>query len=1140
MTAVPFHNHSDFSNLDGNSQPVEIAARAEQIGAPAIGITDHGTCAGHMEFKKACEARKIKPIFGMEAYHGEKWTGWVGNERDSPHLILIAQTSVGLRNLWTMSHNAAQPGRFRFHPRVSWADLEEYNEGIIATSACALGKVTQEMLRDKTTSLNRYLDIFGDRFYLGLHTYDCTKRFEDAGGTQADINQGLVYLGQERGIGFLYENDAHYAFPEQYEFHDAYVVSSTGRTKKGEPDQTIYTPIEDRKMWHPQCLYIMDEAEVRERLNYLPESIVDESINNSLAIADTITAEFPEVKRHLPVFVPKDCPFPEARHSDDAAELFAHLVLEGIKERYPAASQEVWDRALRETEVFLDAGLHHYFLMAWDLNLFCDAEELPPEVLRAVPEREEPILRGPGRGSSAGCIVAFALKITDVDPLRYGLIFERFWNAGRAKGFPDIDSDFARRSRSLIVQKYLPWRWGKDRVFPIGTTTRMKPKATIDRLRGAYAMEYNEADELKKIVDQVPNINILGSDSIAWSREADPDLKWTGKARTIYVDEHVGKEIDEWIKADKSRSKLRTKYVHGCAYLTNRVEGYGIHPSGVLMLDESAVGLIPMALRGPKEDRRVVTEFPMDEIDSLLMIKLDVLGLKTLDTLYAWEKLVNIPGWNWSRLDEQDYPEEMWELLDKKYTAGVFQVEQGLARQFLADFLCRSVEELAIAGSIIRPGPNEAMGSFIIRRHGGVDDEFDGRTVPLLKPILDPTYGWFLYQEQVIAFFSALGYDLSEADAVRKILGKKKPEDLAELLKGLGQWKVEINSDRALIQRIDIDGNPEGDPFVVSNRGYREVAYPQLGKEIADIIWAKLEHFARYSFNKSHSVAYAVIGFRCLLAKYFAPAEFYAACIQTVDDSKRAEHIPMYIAEARRMGIKTHGPDILNSESHVAVRDGAIYMGFSEVKGVKSGGDIIVMLRDEGRDISSPEKLYDILEAQAKGISKEKTRCKKAGELYDGPEKSWKQQLNSSKIQALLDVGAWDSLGENERSLAEKQAREKELLGVILTDESPQILANNQELIDECDDYVDALKGEPGRTYMLPGVVINIRPVKSRTSQRPMGIIQIEYKGDTLEFATSPPSWKSHRFLWRDRACGIFFLKKTERGYLFESGSKLK
>jgi DNA polymerase III subunit alpha len=1129
---VPIHNHSDRSALDGNSTPVEIAARAEEIGAPAVGLTDHGVCTGHIDFGKAVRDRGLKPLYGMEGYHGEKWDGWKGQERDSPHVILVAQTSEGLRNLWRISYNASQLERFRYHPRLSWDDLEKYNEGIIATSACALGKVTQEMIQGRTDSLNRYLEIFGDRFYIELSTYDCTKHFEDAGQTQAEINEGLVHFGRERGIPFVYGNDAHYAFPSFYEFHDAYVVSTTGKTKKGEDDQSIYTPIEERKMWHPQCLYIMDEDDVRERLNYLPDNVVDEALENSVSIAESVTAEFPEVKRHLPVFIPKDCPFPEARVTDDAEELFTHLVLEGIKTRYPAASNEIWDRALRETEVFLDAGLHHYFLMAWDLNLFCDAEELPEEVARAI-DRPEPILRGPGRGSAAGCIVAYALGITDVDPLRYGLIFERFWNAGRAKGFPDIDSDFARRWRAIILL-YLKWRWGEDRVFPIGTTMRMKPKATIDKLRAAYAMTYSEADELKEIVGQTPKIDILGSDSIAWSRETDPDFVHTGKARTIYVDEHVGKEILEWIGKDERRAR----YVRACAYLTNRVSGYGIHPSGVLIMDESLHGLVPMSLRGEKDDRRVVTEFTMDEVDALMMIKLDVLGLKTLDTLAAWEKLVNIEGWDWSRLDEQEYPEEMWELLDKKFTAGIFQVEQGLARQFLEEFKCRSVEELAIAGSIIRPGPNQSMKSFLIRRKGGEDDEFDGRKIPMLAPILEDTYGWFLYQEQVIAFFSALGYDLSEADAVRKILGKKKPEDLQELLQGAGQWKIDVDSEKAVIQPVDLNGNPRGEPFKVTSRGYREVAYPQLGEDDADAIWDKLEEFASYSFNKSHSVAYAVIGFRCLLAKYYAPAEFYAASIATVDDSKKAQHIPMYIAEARRMGIPTYPPDILNSESHVAVRDNAIYMGFSEVKGVKTGGDIVVALRDEGYDISTPEKLYEILEEQAKQISKDRAKAKKEGVLYDGPEKSWKQQLNTGKIQALLDVGAWDSLGERSVSLSEKQKMEKELLGVILTDESPQILANNEDIIDECDDYVDAEEGEPGK-YNLPGVVVNIRPVKSRASQKAMGIITIEYKGDTLEFATSPQSWKSHRFLWRDRVCGLFEIKKTERGYLFESGSKL-
>jgi DNA polymerase-3 subunit alpha len=1107
---VPLHNHSDYSNLDGNSLPVEIAARTEQIGAPACAITDHGVITGHLDFAKAMEKRKLKPIYGLEGYHGDKWAGWKGNERDQPHSILLAQTDTGLQNLYRIVHNAANPDRFRFVPRFSWDDLEKYNEGIIATSACALGKVTQEMLNDDYTSLNRYLDIFGDRFYIELHTYECTKMFEDAGMTQADINRGLAAIGQERGVPFVYANDAHYAFPEQYEFHDAYVVAATGKTKKSEANQSIYTPVEERKMWHPQCLYIMDEEDVRERLNYLPDSIVDEAIDNSVAIADSIDAKHPEVKRHLPVFIPEDCPFPEAEGFDDAGELFAHLVLEGIKERYGEdAPQEVWDRALRETEVFLKDGLHHYFLMAWDLNLFCDAEELPTTVKRWVPERTEPILRGPGRGSSAGCIVAYALRITDVDPLRYGLIFERFWNDGRAKGFPDIDSDFARKWRAAIV-KYLKKRHGEDRVFAIGTTARMKPKAAIDRLRGAYDMTYDEADELKKIVDTVPNINILGPDSIAWSRESDPDYVHDGKERTIYVVDYVDEEIQKWVGKDEKRAK----YARGCAHLVNRVENYGIHPSGILICDESLFGLVPTDARGTKEERKQVTQFTMDQVDSLLMIKLDILGLKTLDTLDAWQKFIAKKGieLDFSRLDEEEYSEEMWELLDKKYTAGIFQVEQGIARQFLEKFGCRSVEDLAISGSIIRPGPNESMDSFLIRRNGGEDEEFDGRKVPLLEENLTPTYGWFLYQEQVIRFFSDLGYNLSDADAVRKILGKKKPEELKALHAGTGDWK---------------------------GKGYKDIAYPQLGEELAEQIWIVLEHFARYSFNKSHSVAYAVIGFRCLLAKYFAPAEFYAACIATTDD--RAKFIPTYVDEARRMGIQVYAPDILNSDPHVTVRDGSIYLGFSEVKGVKTGGEVIVQLRDEGYDISSPEKLWEVLEEQAKAISKMKAAAKKKGELYDGPEKSWKQQLNSAKIQALLDVGAWDALGENERSLADKQKAEKELLGVILTDDSQQILSNHFEEIDGiCDVYEEALNGvETGDRFTLPGTVVNIRQVKAKSSGQSMGIITIEYEGDTLEFATSPRSWRSHKFLWKERACGIFEVKKSDRGYNFESGSKL-
>ncbi len=1092
---VPLHNHSDYSNLDGNALPVEIAARAKELGCPCCAITDHGVVTGHLDFAKEMEQVGIKPIFGIEAYHGTKWTNFQGQERDQYHLVLLAKTDQGLRNLWSLVDDSARPEHYRYVPRLSWDALSRYSEGIIATSACSLGLVTRSLLQEDYDPLNKYLEIFRDNFYIELHTYDAYKAFEDADSNQAEINKMLVSVAQERGIPVVYANDAHYAFPDQYEFHDAYLVAGTGKTKKGEADQTIYTAVEDRKMWHPHCLYIMGELEVRERLSYLPTNVIDEAIINSVVIGESCNANLPEVRRHLPTFVPSDCPWPEVEGYATAADLFVALVEKGIVERYGEdAGPEIWDRAIREMEVFIEAGLEHYFLLDWDKSRYCDAHG---------------ILRGPGRGSAAGCIVAYALSITDVDPLHYGLIFERFWNPGRAKGFPDIDTDFAREKRAEVIS-YLMDRWGHDRVRPIGTTARMKPKAVIDKFWKACDISFEDKEKLKKIVDETPDINILGPDSIAWSQDSDPDFKHKGKRRTIYVEDHMGGEIKKWIGQDEKKAK----FVRVCAYLTNRISGYGIHPSGVVVSDGPLHDELPCDLRGPKDERRPVTSFTMDDVDKRQFVKSDVLGLKTLDTLDHWVKLIGpkLGDWSWSGLDKQEWPEEMWELLDRGFTAGIFQVEGGQAKKFLEDFKARSVEDLAIAGSIIRPGPNKSMKSFLIRRHGGKDDEFDGRDIPILTDILAPTYGWFLYQEQVIAFFTALGYNLSDADAVRKILGKKKPEDLHDLHEGVGEWE---------------------------GRGYKEIAWPQLGEEVAEQIWAVLEDFAKYSFNKAHSVCYAVIGFRCLLAKFYGAPEFYASSIYTVEQQNKAEYIPAYIAEGRRRGIATYPPDIMHSTPSVNVANGDIYLGLEDVKGVASGGDLIVELRERNFDISTPEKLWEILENQANEVSKEKARIKKEGLLWEGDGKTWKQRVNAAKVQALYDAGAWDSLGERDVTMQVKQQFEKELLNVILTDDSYEILASNAETLDECNTYQEVYDGEAGERFTVPGVVVNIKQVKSRASKQSMGIITIEYQGDTLEFATSPLSWKSHRFLWKDRVCAILTLTKTERGVVFEDGIKL-
>jgi DNA polymerase-3 subunit alpha len=1122
---LPLHNHTDRSALDGLATPAEIARRCLEIDAEACGITDHGVVSGHLDFDKALRKEGLKPIFGCELYHGTAHT-FKGQVRDQAHVIALAKTDEGLRNLWCLSNTTASEDHFRYVGRVFWEDLEKYKDGLIVTSACALGLVAKGIINDDLDPINRFLDIFGDHFFIEIHTYPEDKSFaEDVDGNsivnQRLINEALVEIAQERGIPMVYANDAHYAFPSQAKLHDMFLARQTG--------QSIFTPVEERKMWHPPgALSIMDEQHVRDALWYLPESVVDEAISNSDLIAETVDAKLPDVTRHLPVFVPRDCPWMADMERavrekegtlDNPEVFFIDLVEEGIVMRYgKEAPPEVWERAAREVEVLIEDGIHHYFLMGWDECMAAD---------------KAGILRGPGRGSSAGCIVAYALGITDVDPLHYELIFERFWNKGRTDGFPDIDTDFSRTGRPKIIE-YLKDRWGLENVVAIGTVGHLKPKVTVDKLAGACGISRADAAELKAILDTVPDLEIHGVEQIGWTRELEP-------GKVIYVKDAVGDEIDKWVGTDD----IRANFISMCEQTCSRVSQYGIHASGIAISDVPTAGELPAYLRGGKDERRPATQFPMDEVDKRGFVKLDVLGLRTLDTLAHWQEMMAEEGIeiDWSGLDLQDHPDEMWDLLQEGYAAGIFQVEAGFPKRLCEQMNARSVDDLAIIVALNRPGPMENVPQYLRRRLGEEPVTYaDPRLEEILDPILAPTYGIFVYQEQVISFFNALDYTLGESDAVRKILGKKKPEALAALKAGTGEWK---------------------------GRGYDAMAKAAgLSENVAGEVWRGLERFASYSFNKSHAVAYGILGFRCLFAKYYGPAQFYAACVRTVDGEKRKEMLPLWVNEARRLGLEIYPPDIEISQGLAAVTgDGDILLGFGDVKGVGNSGDYMAQLRDRC-DHDTPQRFYaEFEEMQAVYEANKKARTKRLaagedpGEL---PAKSPKQMLGANKIEAIFRAGAWDNLVPPDIPIAERQDLEEELLGVILTDFTKEAFEANAQEVSSCDDwgglrdpfamkihaYSEVQQEEVdmedfGFRYQVPGIVTGVQEKIGKKSGKKFGIVTIEYESDELEFIVFNRQWVSHRFLWRIRTPGIFVLKHTQpsqygESYQFIKGHVLK
>ncbi len=1137
---MSLHVHSEYSSLDGWSTVDEIAERMLEIQCPFCGLTDHGVVAGHIDFDKAMRSRGLNPVFGCELYHGIKFDGMAKkNERDQAHLIALAMTDGGLKNLWRLTNATAQRERFHHVGRVTNDDIVKFKEGILFTSACPLGLVPRGLLRGDNTMLNWYLDNLGDNFRIEITTYPGDAEWRDMDSDEDEIttpqivNERLVEVAEERGIPITYGDDGHYARMDQYEEHDMYIAAQVR--------QSMYTPIEERKMWHPPgALCIKDEETVRKALHYLPENVVDDAIYNTWEIGIDADAHLPDVDRaHMPVFVPADCPWLNEDEEWEPKALFEELVDLGIEERYKGTPREkqAYEKARHEMDVLCEDGLEHYFLLAWDVIQFCKVEGINV---------------GPGRGSSAGSIVAYALGITDVDPLHYDLYFERFWNKGRTEGFPDIDTDFAKSRRGEILD-YLVKRIGIKEVCSIGTITRMKPVAVIEKLATACEISHGEMEHLKRIVKQTKDIEIHGHEQIGWSPEFEP-------GKVIYVNtstdqnpegDKIGKEIREWIGEDKGVGKnaRRERFVEMCEHACSRNSNYGIHASGIVVADIDLSAYAPAYLRGknPKTEGVPATQFPMILIDVLKLLKLDVLGLKTLDTLAEWDKLMTEKGieTEWSGLDREEHPDEMWDLMEEGFVSGIFQCETKAGKILTEKLKPRNIEDLGVIVALNRPGPQRdgVPNRYIARKEGRSEITYPH---PMLEDLLKPTYGLFVYQEQIIRFMSALGYTLGEADAVRKVLGKKHPEKLSEIFEGFNEW---------------------------DKHGFLQVAMEKgFSKTVATEVWKTIEGFASYSFNKSHAIAYGIIAFRTLYAKYYGPQEFYIACIRTVAKDKRAELTPEYIKEARRAGFKVLPPDIRYSKGQVDVHDGHIYFGFSDIKGVGTGGEYLVHLRDnEGFDISTPEAFEEMLDAFNDLESAKRKEDELEGILVVG-WKSPKSILNSQKLALVHAVGAWDELEGAATELRVKQAMEKDLLSVILTDDTEEILAENEEVLEQCSSWDDVVlsweekeadeelhndwiyedTGEPVpmskryRAYRLPGIITGVKPTKVRATGKAMGIVTIEYGRHELQFACFSNKWPASKFMFKEHNVGIFVIRQTpstdrsSEGYHFETGHLLR
>lgn len=1016
---IPIHNHSHFSALDGYGTPEEIGDRLLELDMSGAFITDHGNVAGWSEWQRMGDKKGLFTGYGAELYQARTHRSArpeQKNTRDGAHLILLAQTPKGYHNIRHLADEANRSG-FYYSPRVDWELLDKYKEGVIATSACIAGLVSQGIKEGTNEYLDKFLNIFRDRFYLEIHTYDSEE--------QQQINLELWSIAQKRGIPVVIANDAHYCRKEDWELHETLMAVQFNK------------PVDLDNPLHPPCLYIQSERDVRLSLDYLNHVAVDQAIRNTEVVAELCTFDPGRPGRHLPRF-------PSRVENNNL--LLIDEVEEGLRERYGEFSPEVQERTEFELEAIIDAGLADYFLIVADIVSW---------------SHKHGIMTGCGRGSSAGSILAYALGITTIDPLKHKLYFERFWNPGRTDGLPDIDVDIETKRRE-DVKEYLAQKYGRDRVLSIGAYSTMGPKAAIRRVMKAL----HGADT-----------NYIDIDAISKILQTTTDAGLTADWEAIH--DQAGDELDPYVQKYPDVFRIAEKF-------TDRITHFTTHASGVVVSDVDLPEELPS--RQDRKQNLLVTQVDMREVEKAGFVKIDLLGLRNLDTLKKTIQLAGVPDFDFSAVPYFSLPDSYWEQIEKGYTLGFFQIEDGdSAKRIGKEVKCRSIDDLAAIIALNRPGPlRTGATERFIKCRAGQEPRYQH---PLLESILEPTYGEMIYQEQVLEYFRAIGYSLSEADEIRKILGKKLVEAMEK-----------------------------------EKPRYLERASQYMDELVAEEILHGIEEFAKYSFNKSHAVGYGTILAWTMYAKWKWPTEFILASILTVDD---AERVARFVSEGRRLGITISPPDVNYSEVGVGKHGDKIYFGLSNIKGIgKPAAKWII----DHRPYLSYEDFMEAYE-EAQVVWEEDKRGK-----------SPRQTIRANQIEAVYNAGGFDGLGERELTLEEKATMEEELLGVALTDVVGEIIERNKSQFDALSSFKD-LEEETSDSIPVPGIVTTIRKSRVRADARrnageEFAWVSIEWEGDSATFAAFPEEYKRFKFMLRPRVVGRFDLKVSKRGPVMTKGMR--
>jgi DNA polymerase-3 subunit alpha len=1034
---VHLHVHSEYSLLDGLSSCRELAERGAELGMPAVALTDHGAMYGAVQFYKACKAAGIKPILGMEAYVAARGRSDRDAQRDRrhSHVVLLAQNNTGYRNLMSLATIAQLEG-FYYKPRVDKEVLAEHNDGIIVLSGCGSSEVVR-LIRDGRIDdargvMSWYREVFEGRYFLELQEHFIPEL--------SAANGHLVTLARELDLPLVATNDVHYTRREDASIHDVLLCIQTGKTVN-----------EPQRMRMEGDTYYMASAE--EMATLFPET--PEALANTVRIAEMCEVDLEFGNYHLPIF--------EVPEGHDARTYLRFLCEQGLKNKYDVLTPQIKERLDYELDVIHEMGFDTYFLIVWDLCRFSHDQGIWWNV----------------RGSGASSIVAYSLSITNLDPLKHGLIFERFLNTGRVT-MPDIDLDYPDDQRERLIE-YTVDKYGQEQVAQIITFGTMGAKGAIRDVGRALDYPLPEVDRIARLVPAGPGVKL------------DQSLEDVAELREAYeTQEHIKRLIDT------------ARGVEG------NLRHASTHAAGVIVSDVPLVRYTPLnrpTRGGDPGEIGVVTQYTMDELEELGLLKIDYLGLATLTIMRrACELIERRHG---VRLSLDTIPTDepiIYDLLSGGDVMGVFQVEGQGMRRVLMKMRPKEFDHIVATISLFRPGPMEYIDDYINRMHGREPIEYRH---PSLEPILEETYGIIVYQEQIIRLLTDIaGYTASEADLVRRAVGKKKK---AALLKQRSSF---------------VEG---------------AMAHGGLPRETAEAIFDDIEYFARYGFNKAHAADYAVLTCQTAYLKAMYPVEYMAALLTV--ERNNTEKVGLLIAECQRMGIEVLPPNVNLSGLDFTIEEQegdalAIRFGMGAIKNVGEGPVQVILDARETkglfRDLDGFCRRVDLRQVNRRALES----LIKVGALRNFGTRSQLLPVVdriiglSASVHRAQDVGQMSLFGEGtgvhldakeamlpslsrvpEVPQKEILAWEKELVGVYVS-EHPLTEALI-ELQDVVTGYAGTLSGDNhGQQLTVVGMVQRVRRHTTKKGDE-MAFVTLEDLQGTCDVIVFPKVWANTKNVWQ-------------------------